>query len=323
MNILFLTHSSPNYVPDFLLHGLRKLLGEKVVDYPKKECLYSGLQNGNHPEIYCDPFWFPADNGKIDRGDVESRLRNQYFDYVVCDVHALSLFNSMLDKLSGVQIKVVIIDGEDFPAKISPGSFVICRRETDGTDYSIPLPMALPEEIFNRISSYDDNPKSYSIGFLGSVGKYSESRYALIEKIASYYPDSLLQAAPVSESEDKHPDERVGLDSYYDKLQRCSVVLTLRGAGHDTFRFWENAACNALHVSEAMPLFIPNDFKDKQEIMRFSDIDQLRSIVDSHLSGSKEIDQIIQNSRQHLKDYHLTTKRAAYFLDRIKRAFYK
>ncbi len=323
MNILFLTHSYPNYVPDFLLHGLRKLFGEKVVDYPKKECLYSGLQNGKHPEIYCEPFWFAADNDKIDRDDVETRLKNKYFDFLICDVRALSLLNSIFNKLSGIQIKVVIIDGEDFPVNINPGPFVICRRETDGTDYSIPLPMALPEEIFYRIVSYDDNPKSYSIGFLGSVGKQSESRYALIEKIASYYPDSLLQAAPISESEDKHPDERVGLDSYYDNLQRCNVVLTLRGAGYDTFRFWENAACNALHVSEAMPLLIPDDFKDKRNIMRFSDIDQLRSIIDSHLSGSKETDQIIQNSRQHLKDYHLTTKRATYFLDRIKSAFYK
>ena len=323
MNILFLTHSYPNYVPDFLLHGLRKLLGEKVVDYPKKECLYSGLQNGKHPEIYYEPFWFPADNDNIDRDDIETRLKNKYFDYVICDVRAQSLYQSIYDKLSGVQVKLVVIDGEDFPVKINPGPFVICRRETDGTDYSIPLPMALPEEIFDRIVSYDDNPKSYSVGFLGSVGKQSESRYALIEKIAFYYPDSLLQVAPISESEDKHPDERVGLESYYDNLQRCSVVLTLRGAGHDTFRFWENAVCNALHVSEAMPLFIPDDFKDKRNIMRFSDIDQLRSIVDSHLSGRNETDQITQNSRQHLKDYHLTTKRATYFLDRIKSAFYK
>lgn len=321
MNILFLTHSLPNYVPDFLLHGLRKLFGGKVVDYPKKECLYSGLQNGKHPEIYSEPFWFPAEDDRIDRYDVETRLKNKYFDYLICDVRAISLLNNIFKRLSGIQIKIVIIDGEDLPANIKPGSFVICRRETDGTDYSIPLPMALPEEIFHRIASYDDNPKSYSVGFLGSVGKQCEGRYALIEKVASYYPDSLLQATPVSESEDKHPDERVGLDSYYDNLQKCSVVLTLRGAGHDTFRFWENAVCNALHVSEEMPLFIPNDFKDKRDIMRFSDIDQLRIIIDNHLSGSKETDQIIQNSRQHLLDYHLTTGRATYFVDRIKRVF--
>jgi len=32
---------------------------------------------------------------------------------------------------------------------------------------------------------------------------------------------------------------------------------------------------------------------------------------------------MIQNSHKHLKDYHLTTSRATYFVDRIKRAFNK
>ena len=85
----------------FLLHGLRKLYGNKVVDYPKKECLYSGLQHGCYPEIYREPFWFPVDNGKIDRDDIENKLKNKFFDYVVCDIYALSSFNSMLSKLSG------------------------------------------------------------------------------------------------------------------------------------------------------------------------------------------------------------------------------
>ncbi|GJQ58189.1 MAG: hypothetical protein SCALA701_09900 [Candidatus Scalindua sp.] len=291
------------------------------MDYPKKECLYSGLQEGKHPEIYCDPFWFPDDNDKIDRGDVETKLRNRYFDYIISDVRSLSILNIILKKFSGMRFRVIIIDGEDLPVPINFGLFVICRRETDGTDYSIPLPMALPEEIFNRIASYDDNPKSYSIGFLGSAGKESDNRRELIEKIESYYPDTLLQATPISESEGKHPDERLGLDSYYDNLQRCSVVLTLRGAGYDTFRFWENAACNALHLSEEMTLFVPNDFKDKQHIMRFSNIDELRMIMDNCLANKDETDKVIQNSRQHLIDYHLTTKRATYFLDRVKRAF--
>ncbi|MBT6050726.1 MAG: hypothetical protein HOG49_28320 [Candidatus Scalindua sp.] len=83
MNILFLTHSYPNYTQDFLLHGLLKLLGDKVVDYPKNECLYSGLQNVKAPEIYRKPFWFPSDNGEINRDDIESRLKNNYFDYVI------------------------------------------------------------------------------------------------------------------------------------------------------------------------------------------------------------------------------------------------
>jgi hypothetical protein len=43
MNILFLTHPYPNYGPDLLLHGLRKLLGPAVVDFPRKDCVYEGI----------------------------------------------------------------------------------------------------------------------------------------------------------------------------------------------------------------------------------------------------------------------------------------
>ncbi|MCP4252938.1 MAG: hypothetical protein GY775_05940 [Candidatus Scalindua sp.] len=56
MKILFITDSFPNYVPDLLLHGLRKLLGEQVVDYPRKECLYEGVKEGTHSEMYYEPF---------------------------------------------------------------------------------------------------------------------------------------------------------------------------------------------------------------------------------------------------------------------------
>jgi len=153
------------------------------------------------------------------------------------------------------------------------------------------------------------------------VGKYLESRSILLGNLASYYPDSLLLSAPVSYDADVHSEERVGLDSYYDNLQRCRFVLTLRGKGYDTFRFWENTACNALHISEGMPLFIPNDFKDKLHIIRYSNIDQLRSIIDNQLEREQETTQMIQNSHQHLKEFHLTTSRATYFLDRIKSAF--
>ncbi|MBT6050727.1 MAG: hypothetical protein HOG49_28325 [Candidatus Scalindua sp.] len=120
----------------------------------------------------------------------------------------------------------MVIDGEDSPVEIRPGPFVVCRRKSDGTDYSIPLPMALPEEIFNRITLFSDNPKSHSIGFIGSVGKYLESMSTLIKNLASYYQDSFLLSAPVSYGEDFHPDERVDIYSYYDNLQRCRFVLT-------------------------------------------------------------------------------------------------
>lgn len=321
MNILFLTHPYPNYVPDLLLHGLRKLLGSQVVDYPRKECLYHQAQGGVWPELYYEADWFPKENGGIDREDIETRLKCGYFDYLICDIRAISLLETICKKIGNIQIRLIFIDGEDSPVKIRPGSYVICRRETDGSDFSIPLPMALPEEIFQRITSCSTSTKLYSIGFIGSIGKQSEKRRNLIEKLTSYYPDGLFRTFPTSFNKARHPEGRMGLDQYYAKLQKCKITLTLAGAGYDTFRFWENAACNAAHVSERIPLFIPNNFKDGKDIMRFSDIDELRRIIDYLLSNEQRIAQMIQDSRKHLLDFHLTTKRAIYFLDMVRLAF--
>ena len=50
-SILMLCHQKPNYIPDLLLHGLRKLLGVAVVDYPRKTALYDGCLG----QPYLDP----------------------------------------------------------------------------------------------------------------------------------------------------------------------------------------------------------------------------------------------------------------------------
>jgi hypothetical protein len=179
--------------------------------------------------------------------------------------------------------------------------------------------MALPEEIFQWIASYDYLPKQYSVGFLGSTR--DGRRRQIIEAIAKYYPDALLQTSIVPNGSDPSPRGRFGRDDYYRNLQKCRIVLSLAGAGYDTFRFWENAACNAVHFCARMPLFIPNDFKETSQIFRFTDIDEIRRSIDSVLDRNTESHEIIRNARNHLVKFHLTTSRAEYFLDKVKLAF--
>ena len=316
MKILFLTHPYPNYVPDLLLHGLRKLLGPDVIDFPKKECLYQGVLGlGVCPEDQKCPNWFPDDTGDIDRDDIRGKLKSGYFQYIVSDYRA---FNMLCD-LQDLQQKIVVVDGEDLPARISPGKYIICRRETDGSDFSIPLPMSLPEELLHWITSYDNAPKRYSIGFLGSTNDGARKRIA--ETLAQLYPDALFQTSSVPSGDDPSPDGRLSRDNYYLDLQKCRIVLSLPGAGYDTFRFWENAACNAVHVAVKMPLYIPDDFVERRHILRFSRIDELRVIIDDILEDKAPAKEIIRDGRRHLVDFHLTTDRAKYFLKRVEKAF--
>ncbi|MCP4748726.1 MAG: glycosyltransferase family 1 protein [Desulfobacteraceae bacterium] len=318
MKILFITHEYSNYVPDLLLHGLRKLMGPDVVDYPRKNCLYEGILGGIIcPDDQRFPGWFPGDNGQIDRTDIWAKAATGYFDYVLCDIRAIPLLKNQLDNWPG---HCVIIDGEDMPQlQVKPGPYVVCRRETDGSGYSIPLPMALPEELLRWISRYDNLSKTYTIGFLGST--HDGRRRQFIETLASHYPDTLFQVTALPSMQSPQPQGRLGRDQYYQKLQQCRIVLTLAGAGYDTFRFWENAACNAVHVSPRFPLFIPNDFYHGIEIVRFYNFDDLRPILDGILEKSEICSSLISQGRKKLVDSHLTTQRAVYFLDRIMGAF--
>jgi hypothetical protein len=317
MNILFLTHPYPNYVPDLLLHGLRKLLGAAVVEYPRKDCLYQGVLGlGICPPNQLCPGWFPADETGIDREDIPAKIARGVFDGIVCDVRALGQWMSRLEKSAS---PLAVVDGEDRPVPIRPGRYVVFRRETDGTDYSIPLPMALPEEIFNWIVSYDDQPKSYSIGFLGST--HDDRRRRFVEQLAAWYPDGLFSASVVPSQKNPFPEGRYGRDDYYRELQKCRIVISLAGAGYDTFRFWENAACRAVHAAPEMPLYIPEDFRAGQAIFRFSSLKHFRGFSDCALEGGLDSSEIIANGRMHLIRHHFSTSRAQYFLDRMKNAF--
>jgi hypothetical protein len=317
MNLLFVTHPYPNYVPDLLLHGLRKLLGPAVVDFPRKDCLYEGVLGlGVCPDDQRCPGWFAQDEAQVDRHDVWNKVQGGYFDLVVCDLRSADLLGQNLKHWPR---RCAVIDGEDRPQAISPGPYVVFRRETDGTDYSIPLPMALPEELLEWITRYDDSPKQYAIGFLGST--HDGARKAVVAALARHYPHSLFQATAVPSADHPVPAGRFSREQYYRHLQQCRVVLSLAGAGCDTFRFWENAACNAVHAAACMPLLIPDDFPDQRAIVRFEHPEALCRSLERLLRDEERMREMIVLGRHQLVNKHLTTHRAAYFLDRCQRAY--
>ncbi|MGD9950495.1 MAG: glycosyltransferase [Desulfobulbus sp.] len=317
MKVLFLTDAYPNYVPDLLLHGLRKLLGPAVVDYPKKECLYAGVIGlGICPEDQLAPGWFPPDNGRIDRDDIERKIATDFYDLIIADVRALNSFSKML---VSARSKLAVVDGEDFPVSIRPGNYVVFRRETDGSDYSIPLPMALPEEIHSLITGFDQEEKRFSIGFLGST--QADDRKFFIEKISGWYQDALFATTSIPTADETKPQGRVDRLDYYRLLQSCYFVLSLPGAGYDTFRFWENTAMNCVHIAQAMPLYIPRPFRDGEELLLFDSAEVLRRKIDTLLESDSRYFAIQRSGREHLQQNHFTDARARYFLEKCREAF--
>jgi len=308
VNILMLCSAYPNYVPDLLLHGLRKLLGDAAVDYPRKDALYDGVCGPPHLDRVEG--LMPDDRG-VDRDDLGDKMANGFFDFVFVDLRA---FNESLPLLQRNICPLAIIDGEDAPTRIAPGPFVILRRETDGNDNSIPLPMSMPVEVLAWIDRHADQPKTHSVGFLGSRSKFTPDRNAMLDELARMFPDGLISSWEI----DAQPR---GRDEYYRQMQSCRVVLTLPGAGFDTFRYWENAACRAVHVAKTMPLFIADDFRQDREIMRFSGLYELACIVEKMARDDLAWQEFGQRSHDWLLAHHTTERRAQQTLDNLKRAF--
>jgi len=319
VNILFITHPYPNYVPDLLLHGLRKLLGNSVVDFPRKDCVYDGVLGlGVCPDDQKSYGWFPEDND-IDRNDVQTKLTNGFFSYIVLDIRSIE---TALCLLSQAKYKgLAIIDGEDNPIAMKPGEFLFFQRETDGTNCSIPLPMAMPEEIFMDINQFDNEAKKYSVGFIGSLSDQQGFRERVVADLIKYFPDGLFKLSGVASDDNQNPDGRLGKKDYYKNLQQCETLVTLRGAGFDTFRYWEHAACNAVNVVEEFPLFIPDRFEDNVHQLSFSSEKSLIMNIETMIKDKDRALEIRQAGRKHLMHSHLTIHRAKYFLDKMKAVY--
>ena len=161
MKLLFLTHPYPNYVPDLLLHGLRKLIGP---DSRRLSAQRLRLRRGLGPGGLSPQSALPR---VVSAGRRRGRPRGHSAQdpqrvFRLRGLRRAGLADSGSKPSVRLRRPLAVIDGEDRPVPGQPRRGVLFRRETDGSDGSIPLPMSLPEEIFNWIAAYDGQPKRYS-----------------------------------------------------------------------------------------------------------------------------------------------------------------
>ena len=309
MNVLLLTSAYPNMTPDLLLHGMRKLIGDAAVDFPRKHTVYEGVCG--QPNSDRVPNYMP-DDSKVDRDDLEAKVASGFFDFVICDIRA---FAEQIELLRKSTCPLALLDGEDYPRPIKPGPYLILRSATDGTDFSVPVQYAMPQELMDWIDSHQDEPKTHSIGFLGSRGALTPDRNGMLDDLARMFPDSLITAWEVGQNPSS------SRDLYYKDMQSCKILLNLPGAGVNAFRYWENATCNALNVAKRVPLLVPNDFREGIEVQKFTTLTELAYIVEQVLSDRIDWRGYSERSRDWVRKYHTTETRAEDVVGKIKLAF--
>jgi hypothetical protein len=104
---------------------------------------------------------------------------------------------------------------------------------------------------------------------------------------------------------------------YRNILRQTHIGVNVAGAGYDCARFWEILAAGAMLMTQELDITIPHSFTDGLNCVVFRSLDEFDAKLEGLLSAPDAVNQIAEAGYQHLLQYHTTTARAAYFLDKL------
>ena len=241
MKILFIGahnesfHYINDYMSDLLLHGLRGLHGDDVIDYPGSWHIYKN-QN-EKKETYKDKLWGKGfttsdlleDYNVIDRSDIKNKIKKKYFDIIIYS--SIRRNDTFFEDVINSQNKFFFIDGEDddFLSKKYYEKGIYFKRELKIKKNGIfPISFAIPEEkIIKNIQRKPSNLLSPLIP--GKLDTY------------------------IYESENE----------YYEMYQNSVFALTYKKTGWDCLRHYE------ILMNGCIPLFLNLEKCPQQTMVNF------------------------------------------------------
>lgn len=118
MKILFFTTDSEDYLEDSVIHGLKSIFGDSVVDYPFKSILYNDCPEYLMNKVRGKGFtlYFLLNSSDKNRQYLISNLKNDVYDYIIFGSiqRQIGLYLQLYPHLK--KSKTIILDGEDTPA---------------------------------------------------------------------------------------------------------------------------------------------------------------------------------------------------------------
>lgn len=243
MKILYISAGKhPDYMGDMILHGLRSIYQQDVIDYPICWYMYNDLK---------EKYWERniPDNGKsfgrgftiagtlpniqIDRDNIEEKILDHHFDLIIYGSCKRSLDH--LDLVTSIykRNEIIFIDGED---------------QTD-----IDFNLVYKGLYFKRELIYSDE-RIYPINFCIPKEKISHENFEKINHYASIIPGD--------EKTYIYDNEK----DYYDGYRKSYFGLTCKKGGWDCLRHYEIMANNCVpyfanieNCPERTLFFFPKD----------------------------------------------------------------
>jgi hypothetical protein len=256
--ILFVNPNVEDYAADGMFHGLRTLLGDDAIDFPKAEYLYDTVSDAARGRIRGHGFTLYGllPDIPVDRDHCLGRALAGEFDVVVFgDIwRTFGLFTEWGPQLADAGVRIAILDGSD---RIEPYPFAgewwrrrawwfVPRAHTRGTYFKREVTpwtrwfasyLALPPPL-NAMRMRAIRPLSFSIPgekivALPPVKTQEFATHVVDEEVAAriWHPTSYAFA----------DEEEYRLD-----LQRSRFGITVKREGWDALRHYEIAAAGCV-----------------------------------------------------------------------------
>jgi hypothetical protein len=253
--ILLLTPNNEDYLTDSLFHGLRSQLGADVIEYPKREFMYDSYPAERRQRLYGRGFslYGLLPDLPVDRNQLTQRILDGEFDLVVF-AHiwgTFGLFAELAPQLHR-RVPIAILDGAD-RVEPYPYSGFWWRKRAWWT-----LPRAHNRGIYfkRELTPWTGTFRAYLTlppalaSMLPSIKRMREIAFSFPEEkvipylpvkdrlVASHVVDPKLAAKLDASTSYAFSDET----DYYADLQRSKFGITVKRAGWDCLRHYEQAA---------------------------------------------------------------------------------
>ncbi len=259
MRILFITSPFEDYLQDQLLIGLRTLLGNNLIDYPKKDIVYTNCEKKKGDLYGCGfTIWKSLPNIEIERKNILGRIRKKEFDIIIFSSiwRQKVLFKKILSKNIFLnKTRLIFVDGEDH-TKV----------------YKTALPFG---KYFKREQS-----SSLLSPFVRKINFSIPSN-----KIRNYQPEKTKPFAMHNQCDEayKLTDVKnncqksyafIDESLYYNDIAQSEFAITMKKGGWDCMRHYEIAANLTIpcfyHLSKKPKNCAPHDLIDMHNVISFN-----------------------------------------------------
>ena len=313
MKILFITSKKPEYQAEYLeltiLNGMRKILGNNFVDYPRKNVAYGDFSNISKKSLHGKGFSILRE--PIEDIDRKEALDSKYDAILYGTGHSVGedYYIPEIDRLT--KGKIWILDGHDLygNAKIKK---VYKNEEIIGNQFQFSFKREL---VFEEKSVF---PTGYGIPEENIMPINLEEKSQLIQQTHPNY-SNFETIRDIASGHKHHIFENE--KNYYHDLSKSWFGLTCKKGGWDCMRHYE--------IIAAGTVLLFRDYEEKPKLcspqnlptISYSSKRELKKIMKSLVKRNKPTQHyldLLNAQREWLHKTGTTTARAKYVLEIIE-----